>query len=43
MGMQIIEASAAIQPSAWAQSGYLFPLYVTGELNATVVIKMNCN
>jgi hypothetical protein len=43
MGMQIIELSAENHPIAMAQSGYVFPLYVTGELNAIVVTKMNCN
>jgi hypothetical protein len=41
--MQIIELTAENHPTAMAQSGYIFPLYVTGELNATVVTKMNCN
>jgi hypothetical protein len=43
MGIQIIELSAENHPTATAQSGYVFPLYITDELNATVVTKMNCN
>jgi hypothetical protein len=43
MGMQIIEHTDVNHPTAMAQSGYFFPLYVTGVLNATVVTKMNCN
>jgi hypothetical protein len=43
MGMQIIELSDENHPIAMAQSGYFLPLYVTGVLNATVVMKMNCN
>jgi hypothetical protein len=43
IGMQIIEISAENHPTAIAQSGYVFPLYVTGVLNAIVVTKMNCN